>query len=298
MKILITGATGFIGTHIGKTLANAGHSLVVVTRNRAKALTGLDYKAELVECDLNTIPLSPESFNGVQAVINLTGESIDGRWTTVKKKKIMDSRVLSARHLLKNCPTSVSTIITASAQGVYGDRGDEILTEDSAIGKGFLAEVCLAWEAEFRNQPQRVVILRFGMVLAAEGGALGKLIPLFKKNLGAPLGKGNQWISYVSLNDLVRVVIAALGNPAYGGVINVANNNPVTNADFTKALCKKLNVWCLPHVPAVVLRIMLGEMSELVLNSLRLKPQKLNNLGFKFQDESLAEIFDELEKLW
>lgn len=294
MKILITGATGFIGVRLGEELVKAGHSLVVVTRNSAKARAELKYKADLVECDLNLTKLPAESFNGVIAVINLTGESIDGRWTSAKKKKIRDSRVLSARHLLANCPASVATIITASAQGIYGDRADEILTEESVPGKGFLAEVCVAWEAEFKNQSQRVVILRFGMVLGEEGGALKKLIPLFKKNLGAPLGKGNQWLSYVSLVDLVAVINEALINPAFTGVINVANNNPVTNADFSKALCKKLEVWCLPHVPAAVLRFMLGEMSELVLSSIRLKPEKLNKLGFKFQFESLEKFFDTL----
>lgn len=294
MKILMTGATGFIGGRLGQELVNSGHSIVMVTRNSAKTRPGLKYKADLVECDLNTMPLPVESFNGVDAVINLAGETIDGRWTSAKKKKIMDSRVVSARHLLANCPTSVSTIITASAQGIYGDRNDEVLTEESATGNGFLSDVCKAWEAEFKNLPQRVVILRFGMVLGADGGALKKLIPLFKKNLGAPLGKGNQWISYVSLIDLVAVVSEALINPTYAGVINVANNNPVTNTYFSEALCKKLKVWCLPHVPAAVLRIMLGEMSELVLSSIRLKPEKLNKLGFKFQHESLEKIFDTL----
>lgn len=286
----MTGATGFIGGRLAEELVKAGHSLVVVTRNSAKARAELKYKADLVECDLNSTPLPPDSFNGVEALINLTGETIDGRWTSTKKKKIRDSRVLSARHLLANCPASVTTIITASAQGIYGDRGNEILTEESMPGKGFLAEVCKDWEAEFNNLVQRVVVLRFGMVLGQDGGALKKLIPLFKKNLGAPLGKGNQWMSYVSLNDLVRVIIAAVTNPSYTGVFNVANNHPVTNAEFTAVLCKSLNVWCMPHVPAGVLRVVLGEMSELVLSSLRLKPQKLNNLGFKFQDEDLANI--------
>lgn len=294
MKILMTGATGFIGGRLGKELVNSGHSIVIVTRNSAKARSELNYKADLVECDLNSVPLPAENFDGIDAVVNLAGESIDGRWTSAKKKKILDSRVESARHLLANCPASVGSIITASAQGIYGDRGDEVLTEESATGKGFLSEVCKAWEAEFRNLPQRVVVLRFGMVLGADGGALKKLIPLFKKNLGAPLGKGNQWISYISLNDLVAVVIEALINPGYAGVINVANNNPVTNAAFTEALCKKLKVWCLPHVPATVLRIMLGEMSELVLSSIRLKPEKLNKLGFKFQHESLENFFETL----
>ena len=295
MKILITGATGFIGRALGNELVNSGHSLAIVTRNCAKARTELKYKADLVECDLNSTVLPAESFIGVDAVINLAGETIDGRWTNAKKKKIRDSRILSARHLLANCPPGVKTIITASAQGIYGDRGSEILTEESSTGTGFLAEVCKDWEAEFKNLQQRVVILRFGMVLGEEGGALKKLIPLFMKNLGTPLGNGNQWISFLSLNDLVRVIATALSNTGYSGVFNVANNNPVTNADFTAALCRALNVWRMPHVPKAVLRIVLGEMAGLVLSSQRLTPQKLNRLGFKFMDEELESIFSAIK---
>lgn len=295
MRILVTGATGFIGLSLGPQLVSAGYKVIVVTRNSAKARAQLTYKADFVECDLNREALAPENFKDVSTVINLAGESIDGRWTLEKKNKILNSRVTSAKNLLKNCPVSVSTVITASAQGIYGDRGDEILTEESAEGSGFLAEVCREWEAQFKQRPQRVVILRFGMVLSQEGGALSKLIPLFKKNLGAPLGKGNQWMSYISLNDLVRVVIEAVSNTKYSDVINVANNNPVTNVEFTKALCKTLKVWCGPHVPAVVLRIMLGEMSQLVLSSLRIKPQKLNELGFKFLDSNLEDILKSIK---
>lgn len=295
MKILITGATGFIGLSLGQKLESAGHSIVAVTRNSEKARKQLQYKAELVECDLNTKALPPEAFYGVEAIVNLAGESIDDRWTAEKKEKILNSRVLSARNLLKNCPVSVATIITASAQGIYGDRGDEILTEEAKEGRGFLAEVCKKWEVEFANRPQRVVILRFGLVMSEEGGALQKLIMLFKKNLGAPLGKGTQWISYISLNDLIRVISEALTNPKYSGVINVANNNPVTNVEFSKALCARLGVWCLPNVPAVVVRLLLGEMSELVLSSLRLKPQKLNDLGFNFNDPDLDSILRQIK---
>lgn len=296
MKILITGATGFIGLRLAKTLVDAGHEVVAVTRSRTKAQAIIDFKAEFVECDLNKEALSAEQFFGVNTVINLAGESVDGRWSREKKKNILNSRVMAARNLLKNCPVTVKTVITASAQGIYGDRGDEILTEQSELadlaepGKGFLAEVCRQWEAEFQQRPQRVLILRLGMVLSKEGGALHKLLPLFKKNLGAPLGNGKQWISYISLNDLIRVVQTAISDTTYSGVINVVNNNPVTNAEFTHALCAALKVWCLPNVPAGVLRLMLGEMSELVLSSLRVKPQKLNEYGFKFQDETLASI--------
>ncbi len=290
MKILVTGATGFIGSGLVKQLLDAGHRVVVVTRNSAKVREKFNSTVEVVECDLNKDALRPADFQDVNAIVNLTGESIDGRWTREKKSKILNSRVLSAKNLLQNCPSSVSTIITASAQGIYGDRGDEILTEESQPGTGFLADVCRAWEAEFTNRPQRVALIRFGVVLSKEGGALQKLIPLFKKNLGAPLGTGRQWVSYISLNDLVRLIAEVLMNEKYDGIINAVNNNPVTNAELSHALCRALKVWCLPAVPAIVIRLLLGEMSEVVLGSIRIKPRKLNEFGFKFQDETLDSV--------
>ncbi len=213
-----------------------------------------------------------------------------------KKNLILNSRQFTARNLLTNCPTTVKTIITASAVGIYGDRGNEELTEQSAEGGGFLAEVCKVWEKEFNNFPvsnisPRTVILRIGMVLSKNGGALKKLQYLFRMNLGAKLSNGQQWMSYISLNDLTNVISQALINSHYSGVINVVNNSPVTNAEFTKALCKKLNVIMLPSVPVFMLRLLLGEMSQLVLASTKVKPQKLNELGFMFQDTDLAKIF-------
>lgn len=289
---MITGATGFIGSAVGQKLTDLGHSVVIVTRNKIKAHQQLTYKAEFVEHDLNNTPMSVESFKDIDAVINLAGESVDSRWSVDKKNKILNSRVISSKNLLINCPSTVKTIITASAQGIYGDRGDEVLTEESELGQGFLAEVCRAWENEFKSRSQRVIILRMGMIMSKKGGVLKKLIPLFQKNLGAVLGSGRQWMSWISLNDLANVITESLINERYNGVINVVNNNPVTNSDFTKILCKILKVWCLPRVPAIVLRVVLGEMSQLVLSSLKLKPQKLNELGFKFHDTKLEDIFD------
>lgn len=292
MNVLITGATGFIGSVVGQKLTDLGHSVVVVTRNNANARQHLTFKAELIEHNLNKAPLTSESYKNIDAIINLAGESVDSRWSVDKKNKIINSRVMSSRNLLANCPDTVKTILTASAQGIYGDRGDEILTEKSEEGRGFLADVCRAWEAEFMNRNQRVIILRIGMVLSKRGGVLKKLIPLFQKNLGAVLGSGLQWMSWISLNDLVNVITESLVNEGYSGVINAVNNNPVTNFEFTETLCQSLNVWRLPRVPATVLRVVLGEMSQLVLASLKVKPQKLNELGFKFHDTKLEDVFN------
>ncbi len=297
MKILITGATGLIGSELGPKLIELGHSLVVVTRNKNKALENLTFFADIIECDLNTTPLYPESFTGVDAIINLAGETVDGRWTAKKKKQILDSREQTSTNLLVNCPSTVKTIVTASAQGFYGERGEEELTETSTSGSGFLAEVCKAWESKFikhqqQNSGQRLVILRLGMVLSKKGGALKKLISIFQKNAGSTLGCGKQWMSFASLEDVTRVFIEAVTNEKYSGLINVSNNAPLRNSEFTKSLCKKLNVIQLPRVPSFVLKLLLGEMSELVLTSNHVKPTKLNELGFKFKDDFLDAILD------
>lgn len=294
MKILMTGATGLIGSELGFRLVQMGHDLTVVTRNQSQAKNKLRFEAQIIECDLNKTSLSSEVFNGIDAIINLAGESIDGYWTPEKKRKILNSRESSSQNLLVNCPETVKTIITASAQGIYGDRADEELTEESKEGDGFLADVCRAWEKNFRlrisSNQQRIVILRIGMVMSKKGGALKKIESIFRKNLGAVLGSGQQWMSYISLNDLVRIIIMALGDNRYSGVINAVNGEPVTNAVFTKALCRTLNVIQLPSVPKLVLKLLLGEMSHLVLDSLKVKPQKLIELGFQFEDKNLDEV--------
>ncbi|MBY0553545.1 TIGR01777 family oxidoreductase [bacterium] len=303
MKILMTGATGLIGSELGQKLNEMGHSILVVTRSKNKAQENLPFHAEIIEWDLNTTPLKSDYYNGVDVIINLAGDSIDGRWTAKKKKQIFDSRVQTSTNLLINCPNSVKTIITASAQGYYGERGNEELSETSAAGLGFLAEVCKAWEAVYvdhqkKNPEQRLVILRLGVVLSKKGGALRKLISIFQRNLGAVLGCGTQWMSYISLNDLTRVLIEAIKNPQYSGVLNACNNAPVNNREFTKALCEKLRVISLPRVPSFALKIILGEMSELVLGSAKMNPFKLNQLGFKFEDENLISFLEHELKLY
>ena len=293
MKILLTGATGFIGTELVRHLLAEGHELKVITRNRAAAQNHLGAKPEFIEHDLNESPLQTNDFHTVDAVINLAGESIQGRWTAEKKNRIMQSRKNVADNLLRNLPKTVSTLITVSAQGIYGDRGAEILTENSSAGEGFLAEVCKNWEAQLREfKGNRLVILRLGMVLAPQGGALKKLLGIFRKNLGAALGDGRQWMSFISLNDLVHIFSEALANESYAGVINVVTDQPITNKDFSAELCRHLHVLQLPRVPAFVLKLSLGEMSELVLSSQRVSPDMLKKLKFKFNEPGLVDVFN------
>lgn len=303
MKILMTGATGLIGSELGQKLNEMGHTILVVTRSKNKALENLPFYAEIIEWDLNTTPLKPDYFNDVDVIINLAGDNIDGRWTEKKKKQILDSRTQTAMNLLINCPGTVKTIITASAQGYYGERGSEELNEASPAGTGFLAEVCKQWEAIFTQHQskypeQRIVILRLGMVLSKKGGALRKLISIFQRNIGAVLGSGKQWMSYISLTDLTRLIVEAVKNSQYRGVINVSNNAPITNKEFSRALADRLEVVLLPRVPAFFLKLILGEMSELVLTSTKVIPAKLNNLGFKFEDQNIFSLLEHELKLY
>ena len=268
MKILMTGGTGLVGCEVGRLLSALGHEIVVISRNRKSALKRLTYKAEIVEHDLTANPLDLKHYSGVGVIINLAGETVDGRWTEAKKKQILDSRVKTTQNLLKNCPAEVNLLISASAQGFYGDAGDTNLNEESKQGEGFLSEVCKEWEnATETFKGKRKVIFRIGLVLSKKGGALPKLVSLFRKNLGAKLGSGNQWMSWISLNDLANYFIAAVKNENIFGVINAVNGNPISNSDFTHVLCRSINALQIPAAPAFAVKTLLGEMSSLVLGS-------------------------------
>lgn len=288
MNILMTGGTGFIGRELAKKLVLSGHKLTVVTRNAGSAKDKLPPGTNIIECDLNTTPLTKENFAGIEAIINLAGESIDSRWTKQHKQNIKNSRVEGTKNLLLNCPADVKTLISASAIGFYGDRNDEVLTENSAKGSGFLCDVCEAWENEARAfKGPRLVILRFGMVLSPEGGALNTLTKIFNAHLGSPVGSGRQWVSFISLRELLEVITEALSNDAISGIFNAVNNHPMTNEEFSKALAKKLDVILLPRVPAMAIKLVLGEMSELILYSQKVK----SGFPFKFEDTTLESVF-------
>lgn len=295
MKILMTGATGLVGTYLGKLLHDAGHEISIVTRSEESARKATPYPARFINCNLQTTALNAKDFKGIDAIINLIGESIDGRWTPQKKKDILESRTLSANNLLKNCPPDMPTIISTSAQGFYGNTGEENVNEQTPAGSDFLAEVCQQWEAPFTawqaQHKTRVVILRLGMVLSHRGGALKKLISLFQKNLGAVLGSGQQWMSFISLEDLARIYEAALTHSEYVGEINAVTAYPVRNREFTAQLTKALETIQLPKVPKFVLKALLGEMSALVLNSTKVEPVQLQKLNFQFNTPRLADVF-------
>lgn len=252
--------------------------------------------------------MRPERLDGLYAIVHLAGENIsDGRWSKERKEKILRSRTESTAKLYESISKSKNKpkiFICASAVGIYGDRGDEILDEDSSPGAGFLPEVCKAWEAEARkieNLGLRVVRMRFGVVLSPQGGALKKILGPFKYGLGAPLGSGDQWMSWIGLKDLVSSILFCLERNEITGIVNAVSPHPVTNKDFSQTLATILHRPVAPAVPSFVLKMIFGEMaSETVLASARVLPKILMNAGFDFSqpliESSLRHMLKETEK--
>jgi hypothetical protein len=222
----------------------------------------------------------------IDAVINLSGRSIFGRWTEAVKNEIRESRILTTRHLVEGLTAqSGATFISASGVGFYGSRGDDILTEDEPAGDDFLARLSVDWEAEARiaaEKGARVVLARFGVVLGAGGGALDQMIPAFKRFVGGPIGGGRQWFPWIHLEDLIAAVHFALEHPDISGPVNLCAPNPVLNRDLAAALGRVLNRPAFMPAPAFMIRMVLGEFAEVLLGSQRAIPQKLQEHRFVF----------------
>jgi uncharacterized protein (TIGR01777 family) len=242
-------------------------------------------------------PLDAAQVSGFDAVIHLAGENIFGRWTKRKKKSIYESRVLGTRHLcaaLAACASKPKVLLAASAVGFYGSHHDELLTEASANGKGFLAD--LAWDWEAATEPARragirVVNLRSGIVLSRQGGALAMMLPIFRLGLGGKIGSGKQWMSWIAIEDEVAAILFCLDHEEISGPVNLAAPNPVTNADFALTLARAVHRPAFFGVPEVAVRLLLGsEMAEeTVLASQRVAPEKLQRAGFEFKFATLAD---------
>jgi hypothetical protein len=238
----------------------------------------------------------PQRLAGVTAAIHLSGANVSGkRWTSSYKSEILESRVKPTRALsvvLSRLQPKPAVLVCASAIGIYGSRGDEVLTESSPPGSGFLPEVCLAWEKA--AQPAidagiRVVHLRFGVVLSPNGGALAKMLPVFRAGLGGQLGSGRQWLSWITLPDVIRAIEFALNMTNLSGAVNAVSPNPVTNAEFTRSLGRAIHRPTLLRVPAVALRLAFGEMAEAtILGSERVMPTRLEDAGFQFEFPDLV----------
>src|SRR6266849_7267764 len=303
MKILVTGSSGLVGTALGSLLARAGHTVCRLVRPKSAAVKGAK-EGFAVAWNPATGELGGAGV-GADAVVNLAGASIaDGRWTTQRKELLCSSRIETTRALvsaLAKMNARPSVLVSASAIGYYGDRGDETLTEESKPGADFLAGLAQEWEAEALKAEAlgiRVVRARFGIILSREGGALPKMLTPFKLGVGGRLGSGKQWMSWVTLEDAVAILRFALENASLRGAgnaapvrgaINIVSPQPLQNTEFTKALAKALHRPALFPAPAFSLRLALGEMADaLLLSSQRVVPQKLLQLGYSFKHSDPA----------
>lgn len=289
MKVLLAGSSGLLGNALQLAWKPRGVELRRLLRSSAPA--GPD--AYLWDPSAKTI--DRKALEGADVVVNLSGENVaGGRWTPARKRRIHESRIRSTQLLVRTvleARQAPRLFISASAIGIYGDCGGDWVTEESPAGKGFLAQVCLDWEAA--AQPLvasgvRCVFLRFGIVLSPRGGALARMLPIFRMGLGGTLGPGSQWMSWVGMDDLVAAVDHVIQHEALQGPVNVVAPNPVTNVEFTRALAGKLKRPAILPAPAWALRLVLGDMAdEALLSSCRARPQRLLHSGFSFQQPDL-----------
>jgi len=286
VNITLTGATGFVGQRLMNRLLAENHSLHILGR---ALRTGLPSAVRFSIWDALESDPPEESLEGADAIVHLAGEPVGQRWTPSVKRRILASRVVGTRRLVKalgNIESRPAVLVSTSAIGMYGSRGEEVLTEDSRPGQGFLAEVCTAWEAEADAAQAlgvRVVKLRLGMVLGPEGGALARMLLPFRAGLGGALGSGSQWMSWIHIEDLVDLILFAIRKADLGGAVNATSPNPVTNAEFTGALASVLRRPAFIPVPAFALRLLFGEGAAVALDSERVLPQAALAAGFEFR---------------
>jgi uncharacterized protein (TIGR01777 family) len=283
MRVAITGANGLIGSAIKARLVEDGDEVLSIGRYHAKRPPDIRWSVPHAQ-------LNPAALEGLDAVIHLAGEPIVGKWTPAKKRAIYDSRVDGTRLLaatLAGLQIKPSVLISASAVGYYGDRGDEVLTETSEQGEGFLPEVCKAWEASSSPAADagiRVVNPRLGVVLSVQGGALKQMLLPFKLGVGGPLGNGSQWMSWVGLDDVVGAVLHMIANDALSGPVNLVSPKPVTNKQYTRTLGGVLKRPAVLQVPKFAARLAFGKLAdEALYASQRVEPGVLKESGYAFK---------------
>lgn len=286
MKVFITGGTGLIGRLLVETLSARGDKIVVLTRDQEKAQKLLGNNVETCS-SLKSI----NSFDDVDVVVNLAGESIAGkRWSKQQKEKLQNSRWQITRRLselINGSKTPPQVFISGSAVGYYGSQGDTALTESDPPHKEFTNQLCEQWEAYAMEAKTRVCILRTGIVLSSDGGMLAQMALPFKLGLGATIGSGRQYISWVHIWDMVNAILFLIDNSSAQGAYNVTSPNPVTNKAFSKSLAKSVHRPCLFWIPSFLVKLVLGETSTLLVDGQRVIPQKLTDAGYKFTFEDI-----------
>ena len=286
MKVFITGGIGFVGKHVTRFLLDNGHRVIATGLRPTQDIIHHD-RFEYISADTTQPGTWQEELANADAVINLAGKTIFKRWSKSYKQEIYDSRILTTRNLVEALPQKEGVIfLSTSAVGYYGDGGDEILSEDAANGGDFLAHVSIGWEeaamtAEAKGA--RVVILRFGIVLGNDGGALAKMIPAFKSFAGGPLGSGKQWFPWIHMDDLLAALAFVMENKEIEGPVNFCAPHPVRNRDLAKALGKVLGRPSVMPAPALMIRMVMGEMATALLASQRAVPDMLLSHGFNFE---------------
>ncbi len=286
MNILITGSSGFVGTHLTRFFLDAGHKVTGIDAVLHSEPTPFS-NFHFIRADTTVPGEWQRAVKGQDVVINLTGKNIFRRWTEHYKRLIYDTRILTTRFVAEALDTGNKTLfISTSAVGYYGDRKDDLLDENASSGKDFLARVCVDWETEATKAAHkggRVVITRFGVVLGKNGGALSAMIPAYRFFLGGPLGDGAQWFSWIHIQDLLEAMAFIIAHPDLEGPVNFCAPQPVRNNDLAKALARELNRPAVLRVPALIMRIAAGELGALALASQRAVPAKLLASGFQFR---------------
>ena len=299
MRLVITGGTGFIGSALCARLLEHGHFITLLSRSPAPA--ALSPNQRWLTWNPPADGHWREAIHHADGVINLAGEPIAGkRWSAAQKERLRASRIETTRALVTaigKAETKPKFLLNASAIGYYGARGDEVLTEQSVPGNDFLSSVCAAWEQEAEQAAPygvRVIRLRTGIVLGKGGGALAKMVPPFKFFAGGPLGSGKQWMSWIHLEDEIGLIQSLIANPQANGAVNATAPNPATMKEFCNALGGVLHRPSWAPVPAFALRVLLGEMAEMLLTGQRVIPAKAQSLGYRFKHPTLSEALASL----